>query len=88
MRPLALVLAALLLVAGCSTSEDEPTNREPSMPDIDTSQFAPSVRLRIDRMSDRGNCVGLQDEFDIADGNQNVELMTYIDEAMKAADCY
>lgn len=60
--------------------------------------YAPAVKLRIDRMEQRGNCAGLQKEFDTADansdlmmdrrGHSNAALMGYIDEALQAAGCY
>lgn len=55
---------------------------------IDTGAFSPEVRERVNGLADSADCASLQAEFDQADENGNVDLMKYVDEAMKSARCY
>ena len=58
---------------------------------VDWSDFAPTVRTRIEELVAAGDCAGLQQEFDNADANDNpskADLMTYLDREMEAAGCY
>jgi hypothetical protein len=86
-KPSAGLLAAVLFVS-CSSGRAE----------VDWQNYAPSVRQRIDEMAAGHDCFGLQNEFDTADGNDdvqrartgdgNADLMGYIDSKMKNAGCY
>lgn len=68
------------------------------MPEVVWSDYAPSVKTRIDAAAKSADCAALQTEFDQADanneatrnrtGHSNTELMSYIDESMKRAGCY
>lgn len=51
-------------------------------------QYSPSLRGRIDGLQVAADCPGLQAEFDAADTNGGVELMKYVDSAMRVAGCY
>lgn len=78
-----MVVAAIAL-AGCSS--------------VPWEDYDPSVKETIDRMAKAGGCPGLQEQFDIADqnneatmartGHNNADLMDYIYEAMRDAGCY
>lgn len=82
----ALALTAVMLV-GCSSGSS-----------VDWENYSPSVKARIDGLAAAGDCAALQDEFDVADANDdaqrdqvgegNADLMGYIDEKMAAAGCY
>jgi hypothetical protein len=87
MKRAAVVLVASILLVSCSGSDD-----------VDWENYDPSVRIRIDSMAAAGDCAGLQEEFDIADanndaqlartGDNNADLMSYIDGKMSDAGCY
>lgn len=64
--------ASLALLVGCATE-----------PDIN-----PAVKTRIDALEQNGNCSELQAQFDIADNNSNVDIMEYVDSALRSAGCY
>ena len=65
---------------------------------VDWSNYAPSVRTRIDSLAATRDCSGLQREFDLADANDraqrsrtgtgNADLMRYIDNELRGAGCY
>ena len=71
-RTVTLGVASLGLLLGCSTE-----------PDIN-----PIVKSRIDALERDGNCSELQSQFDIADNNSNVDIMKYVDSALRSAGCY
>ena len=64
---------------------------------MDWENYAPEVRTRIADLA-AGDCVCLQHEFDVADanndaqlariGDNNADLMRYIDDKMRNAGCY
>lgn len=66
--------------------------------DVNWENYDPSVRERIDSMAEAGDCEGLQQEFNTAETNSdmqrarvgegNADLMGYIDEQLRAAGCY
>lgn len=66
--------------------------------EVDWENYTPDVKQRIDGMAEEGNCQGLQEEFDVAEANStaqrtrvgdgNADLMGYIDEQLRLADCY
>lgn len=66
--------------------------------EVDWENYAPEVKTRIDGFAGSGDCAALQQEFDIADANDdlqrdrvgdgNADLMDYIDEKMADAGCY
>jgi len=86
------VTLSIVLVAGCGGgASDEP-------PEVDWENYAREVQVRILRMARAGDCAGLQNEFDVADqnddgqrartGDGNADLMGYIDYQMREAGCY
>jgi uncharacterized protein YcfL len=87
MKRAVIVVVASILLVGCSTSAD-----------VDWENYDSSVKTRIDSMAAAGDCVGLQQEFDTADanndaqlartGDNNADLMSYIDGKMADAGCY
>ena len=77
----------------------EPTETEEDDGGVDWENYAPAVRRRIDGLAKAKDCAGLQEQFDLAEANNdaqrertgdgNADLMGYIDEAMSGpADCY
>jgi len=60
--------------------------------------YAPEVKRRIDRLGEREDCDGLQEEFNNADrndaaqrnrtGDGNADLMSYIEGWLRHAGCY
>jgi hypothetical protein len=65
---------------------------------VEWEDYDASVTVRIDDLQSAADCAGLQGEFDTADannaatldrtGHSNLNLMTYIDEALRLAGCY
>jgi len=90
----ALLVAAILTGCASTGSEREP---EPA-PEVDWSRYAPQVESRIEDLASKGDCDGLQREFDTADANDDAmrkrtgegtaDLLDYLDAEMQAADCY
>ena len=80
------------------TESNEDAEPEGPATEVDWENYAPEVKQRIDRMAKKGNCPGLQEEFDVAEangtaqrnrtGDGNSDLMGYIDEQLRLADCY
>jgi hypothetical protein len=89
---------------GGGTLDESPTSTpvEKTAPtvsvEVDWENYDPSVKRRIDRLTAAGNCVGLQSEFDTAQANSdaqlartgdgNADLMEYLDESLRNAECY
>lgn len=81
---------------GVSTEETQPST--PNRTEVEWEDYDPSVKANIDSLEASKDCAGLQSQFDNADansdatmnrtGHNNSKLMMYIDEALKAADCY
>lgn len=90
----AAALTLALALGGCSSSDVEDATNEArdratdALPDVDWSKFDGSVQKRIDKLADKTNCRGLQDEFDAADANGHADLMDYIDAQLENAGCY
>lgn len=70
-------MLCLGVLAGCGGEED-----------VDWSQHGQGLKTRIDNLGDAKDCDGLQEQFDIADGNGSADLMEYIDKTMRSAGCY
>jgi len=85
-----------LTVTRTVAEDDEPASSDRA--DVPWADYDGSVKTRIDQLEAAADCAGLQIEFDTADGNSaatqnrtghsNADLMQYIDEAMRLADCY
>jgi len=98
----AFSIAVLTLFTGCSSAPTAPTATESptaqSRAQVEWGDYAHSVKVDVDELTDIRDCGGLQAAFDIAYkndettrtrvGHGNAKLMEYIDEAMKIADCY
>lgn len=62
------------------------------------NDYGPGLQARVDQMAASKDCMNLQAEFNNADtnsdatrartGHSNVDLMEYIDSALRAAGCY
>ena len=76
------------------TVSDSPTPTQtetgPELPEVDVpwDNYAPSVRTRINSLIVDKKCGGLQREFDNADLNGSLEIMEYVDEGLRIANCY
>lgn len=65
---------------------------------VEWKNYAPDLQSRIDALASAKDCASLQEQFDNADANDdaqrsrtgsgNADLMGYIDDALKSADCY
>jgi len=87
-----LVLSFFLLqcTSGDSSNESEPK--------VNWNNYDKNVKDRITEFTNKRNCSGLQNEFDVADQNSdnqrnrvgegNLKLMNYIDFQMKKCNCY
>ena len=83
------LLIAIVTFCGCGPGP---------VPEVDWSNFHPSVKQRIDRMVAEQDCRGLQHEFDTANRNDdsqrartgrgNGALMAYIDDKLRKSWCY
>jgi len=81
----------MVLVIACSQTT------APAKAAVQWSDYAAGMQARIDGAVTAKDCKSLQAEFDAADkasestkartGHSNVELMKYIDTAMKTAGC-
>lgn len=83
-----------------ATEQPEPSadRKEDGRAEVPWEDYSPDVKQRIDTMGSEQQCDLLQQEFDRADagneatitrtGHNNADLMSYIDEAMRMADCY
>lgn len=102
----AIAVAFLALLAGGCANEGadgggrdgRPHDEMSDRTQVPWSDYARSVKMTIDRAERLGQCRKLQDQFDVADannestmrrtGHNNADLMSYIDEALGAAGCY
>jgi len=86
MRPLIAVAAAVLLLAGCSSSRDDN-----GLTKVDWSRYSHSIHTHIDQARAGRDCDTLQLAFDTADrvgkNGSNADLMGYIGDSMTAAGC-
>jgi hypothetical protein len=88
--PARWVLAAIGVAVGAACGGDGN--------DVKWSNYAPGEQRRIDDLADAGDCAGLQGEFDTADetnaaqeartGENNSDLMAYIDGKLEEAGCH
>lgn len=83
------------------TPSPEPTEpAEPAAParhEVPWGDYSPTVQTGIDDLTAAGDCAGLQEQFDIADanneatmtrtGHNNADLMAYIGESLELAGC-
>ncbi|QNN54598.1 hypothetical protein [Nocardioides mesophilus] len=81
------VLAVALAIpfsffAGCSSADTA------DLPEVDWGEYASDVQDRIDGLANSADCAGLQTQFDNADANGSVDLMSYIDVKLRDAGCY
>lgn len=77
--------------------EPEPEPEE-DRHEVPWQDYDAALQPRIDDLTNTADCTALQAEFDTADanndatmartGHNNVDLMTYIDEALQLANCY
>jgi len=86
MKNIATLALTGLLIWACSADDS-----------VDWENYSPAARQRIDRMATRGDCAGLQEEFETAEANNvaqrqrtgdgNDDLMGYINMKMEQAGC-
>lgn len=93
-RPVTVTTIALVLIlTGCSAPAPQPTAPLTSAPqdertDVDWDQYPRDAQRLIDEAEATEDCDTLQATFDVADNAGFLDQMTYIDEALKLADCY
>ena len=85
MRYALAAIAAFALLTACGS-------------DVPWEDYDPGLKGRITTARDAKDCPGLQTMFDAADknneatmaraGHNNADLMSYIDDALKAAGCH
>ena len=99
---LAVSFALIIAIGMFSDSETSETSSSPAVASdnsgVNWSNYAPTVKTRIEGFIQSADCSNLQKEFDIADQNNaaqrnrvgtgNAELMGYIDSSMRKLDCY
>jgi hypothetical protein len=80
-------LIAALLLAGCAapTPAAEP-EAPPSRAEVDWSAYPSNYQRIVDEETEEGDCEALQGMFDAAPNDP--DLLGYLDEAMRLADCY
>ena len=93
----ALVLSELTGGDVAPSSDQAPPAAVIDDSEVDWENHAPSVKTRIDALAAARDCAGLQLEFDTAEansdaqyertGDNNADLMGYIDARMAAAGC-
>ena len=79
MKTLAIAIMAALALTGCGDTE---TSTEPNWDDV---MNGATLKQFIDEDAAAKDCAALQDTFDV---QQNADVLTYIDNAMKDAGCY
>ncbi len=87
-----VIISALFLSCNSSNSS---TGDEPA---VNWVNYDKTVKERIDLMTNKLDCTGLQNEFNLAEQNSdnqrarvgegNLNLMNYIDFKMKKCNCY
>ena len=94
------VLFAAVLLAGCQGEQriTEGLSSSVAAPTVQWGDYSADLQSRIDAAAASRDCDALQEEFDVADANDdatrartghgNAELMTYIDAALRTAGCY
>jgi hypothetical protein len=86
-------------VAVDPTSAGAPTEQPaPPRAAVQWEDYDAAIKTNIDELQATADCDALQEAFDTADsnnaatrdrtGHSNAMLMTYIDEALRLADCY
>ena len=79
MKTLTITIMATLALAGCGDTE---TSTEPNWDDV---MNGATLKQFIDEDAATKDCPALQDTFDV---QQDADVLTYIDNAMRAAGCY
>jgi len=82
------VVLAVLALAGCAANPGTPsaTPVTSTRTQVDWSGYAASYQQIIDEETAEGDCTALQDMFDVAPDDP--DLLSYIDESLRIADCY
>lgn len=80
------------------TPAEEVAEPESDRTEVPWADYEVTLQAQIDDLTAAGDCAGLQAAFDTADanndatmsrtGHNNADLMTYIDESMRLAECY
>lgn len=93
-------LVVIGMLGGSGTSETSSTSTAvvADSSGVNWSDYAPTVKTRIEELIQASDCSGLQMEFDIADQNDaaqrnrvgvgNADLMNYINTSMQKLGCF
>lgn len=92
---IALVVLLAIPFAACSSDGDAAVQREVG---VQWADYPPSLQAKIDALALAKDCDALQVEFNQADatnlatqsriGHNNFELLKYIDDKQRAANCF
>jgi hypothetical protein len=95
---LSLIVIGLLGDSGTSETGSNTAAVVTDNSGVNWSDYAPSVKTRIEELIQSGDCSGLQIEFDVADQNDaaqrnrvgvgNADLMNYINTSMQKLGCF
>ena len=95
---LSLIVIGLLGDSGTSETSSNATAVVTDNSGVNWSDYAPTVKTRIEELIQSGDCPGLQTEFDVADQNDaaqrnrvgvgNADLMNYINTSMQKLGCF
>ncbi len=93
-----LIVIGLLGDSGTSETSSNTAAVVTDNSGVNWSDYAPTVKTRIEELIQSSDCSGLQAEFDIADQNDaaqrnrvgvgNADLMNYLNSSMKKLGCY
>jgi hypothetical protein len=77
----------LLTLTGCATTPTtEPSPTEPTRQQVDWTKYPTDYQRIVDEETTEQDCTALQEMFDAAPNDY--DLLTYIDEALRIANCY
>jgi len=93
-----LIVIGLLGDSGTSETSSNTAAVVTDNSGVNWSDYAPTVKTRIEELIQSGDCSGLQTEFDVADQNDaaqrnrvgvgNADLMNYINTSMQKLGCF
>jgi hypothetical protein len=92
-----LIVIGMLGDSGTSETSSSTSSAVTDNSGVNWSDYAPTVKTRIEELIQSGDCSGLQAEFDVADQNDaaqrnrvgvgNADLMNYINTSMQKLGC-
>ena len=93
-----LIVIGMLGDSGTSETSSSTSSTVTDDSGVNWSDYAPTVKIRIEEFIQAGDCTNLQAEFDVADQNNaaqqnrvgvgNADLMNYINTSMQKLGCF